>query len=784
VPNASRRWSTFRLLSVVGLGVLLWLSLFELPYVPRRVTLDHSWMMALPYLHEHGFRAGIDYVFNYGPLGFLSSSVYDPDILSEKLLWEGAFKLVVVVLAIRWYLALSGTLVRGLYAIALLVFVCNHDYPDSGYLTAVFLLGATLLEGSGRPTSLALGLAVLAVVALIKFTLFLHVSMLVALLALAVSRARGVPHGIVISTAFLVALGVAWVMSGQPLAGMPPFLRYSWSLAAGYDRAMALEAPHAEIVGVALLVLNVGWLAVSTRGAPGWRGVWTAAWAMLTLAIAWKHGFVRSGGFQFFTFAGILPFFVEPSALQRLPAGLRAGLLCGGVALGLGGMLLSSSGESTLSSVARDRLDRVTGNASFLLDPSGWRESSNGALEELRARYDLPLVRDRVGRESVDVFSYEQGVVLLNGLNWTPRPVFQSISAHTPELLRLNADSFKRKTGPRYVLFRLETIDGRLPTFDDSAALIEVIRHYRVILTEGAFLLLERREAALPIEVDKRLVLEDRVGLGEFVDVAEWSREPLLLELDASDNTLGRLRRLLLRPESMHLEVELSDGARHRYPLVRGLAAEGFLLNPWLTTPAAFAAWRSGHEPQSVRAFRVLARHGDWFLEEEIGLRVRTAPALSPQSARRHPMFQPEPERVTSYDAPRISMVGEWIGLVLSPPAAIHYRLSAGHYLVQGRFGLAQELGRVGGTALFEVEAIDESGERRTLFRRALDPTRRRRDLAAQDLSVGLQVAEETRLVLRVEAGRLGSGRAWPYFTEVRIQPCTGEAARSQCATP
>jgi len=43
-----------------------------------------------------------------------------------------------------------------------------------------------------------------------------------------------------------------------------------------------------------------------------------------------------------------------------------------------------------------------------------------------------------VGGASIDVLGFRQDAAILNGLNYTPHPVFQSYAAYTPGLQRLN----------------------------------------------------------------------------------------------------------------------------------------------------------------------------------------------------------------------------------------------------------------------------------------------------------------------------------------------------------
>src|SRR5262249_42870881 len=136
--------------------------------------------------------------------------------------------------------------------------------------------------------------------------------------------------------------------------------------------------------------------------------------------------------------------------------------------------------------------DRFQERVAFILAPGQWRMRMENHKAELEQKWALPRVRARVGDDPVDMVSREQGVVLLNRLNYRPRPVLQSYSTFTPFLQSAHADFFRGPRAPEYVLFSLGPIDGRLPTLEDGPALVELIQRYRPVLEEESYLLLQR----------------------------------------------------------------------------------------------------------------------------------------------------------------------------------------------------------------------------------------------------------------------------------------------------
>jgi hypothetical protein len=739
------------------------------PYVPRELNIDFAWMLSFAHFHREGFRAGVDYVFTYGPLGFLNSSVYEAGLLAPKLVWEFSFKLVVVVLALRRLRELAGRTARGLCALALLLLLVNQSYPDSGYLAAGFLVGAFLVEHAAAPLWVAMGLPLLAVLGLIKFTLFA----VGAAIALAVAVSAGAARGAWTLLYFVAAFAAVWLASGQALADLPVYLRRSFVIASGYEEAAAYEGRAVELgLGVPLLVLNGVWIACALKASGRRREpLLVVGLAAVALALSWRHGFVGSGGFHFFAFAGLLPFFLRvPLPTSSGARRARTALLAASVALGSAGLAVANAEEDEPGRVLGAWAVQAGRTVELLGDPRGWRASRERALAELRARYRLPRTGARVGRESVDVFHFEQGVVLLNGLHWRPRPL-QSHMTFAPELARLNAEFFEGDAAPRFVLYQHQVLHERAPLLDDAAALRVVLRRYAPVLTERSFLLLERRRGE-PAAVAPQVAFEGTAELGRWIDTSAWRGEPLLVRLGLHYTAWGWLRRFLLRAPPLFLEVRTSTGEVRRRQLVRTSAAQGFVLSPWLPTQVHFVAWRSGHQPASVTAFRVVAARG--FVHDEVGVTILRDPSLAPASLReltRYPMLDPQPERVTSPGSVQFAMVHDRIGLVLPPPAEIRYRLAPGSFALEGWFGLIPEGPASAPRAVFSAELVDARGERSTLFGRELDPGSSPADRGAQALRVPFEAGEAGELILRTEPPATGRPDGLPYWAEVRVGP-------------
>jgi len=99
----------------------------------------------------------------------------------------------------------------------------------------------------------------------------------------------------------------------------------------------------------------------------------------------------------------------------------------------------------------------------------------------------MPALKLLVGHDTVDIIGHEQGSAIFNGLNFRPRPVFQSYSAYSEALLKLNEHYYRSDRAPEFVLQKIQTIDERLYGLDDSLVTRHLYRHYSWLTEETGF---------------------------------------------------------------------------------------------------------------------------------------------------------------------------------------------------------------------------------------------------------------------------------------------------------
>ncbi|HXN34749.1 MAG TPA: hypothetical protein VN877_01165, partial [Opitutaceae bacterium] len=274
-------------------------------------------------------------------------------------------------------------------------------------------------------------------------------------------------------------------------------------------------------------------------------------------------------------------------------------------------------------------LNRVLDNARALKRVPSMLDQWSGELRSAETAAYLPRINAAVGSGSVDLVSFDQGLVLMNELNYAPRPVFQSYSAYTPMLSALNAEFYRSPSAPKFVMWHQESIDARFPTTEDAQLLLELPRGYVTELEEGGYLLL-RRVREIPDHPPRRQLLSERqAGLGDLVAVPPPGRGPIWLQVIMRPSALGSLRAALYKPAQMRIRAVDSGGNHTEWRMLPDVAGDGFLLSPLLATTSDFERFLRDGGGVAVATVQFVAPGGqEKFWDRRITVRFWSLPDL------------------------------------------------------------------------------------------------------------------------------------------------------------
>jgi hypothetical protein len=717
---------------------------------PLNTNPDPSWARAIQdaFLHHQAF--GTEIVFNYGPWGYLNTGIFHPALYGLTLAVLGLLAALFCVatwqiMAAQW--KQSPLLGGALCLAATTAAAVGSDGSGLFFLLPCYLLLCHFCLAEFPRILKELLILAAALIGLVKFTYLTAAVVIVAGIALDdLLRKRRFPW---IVPVYLLETLFFWLLAGQRLSSVWPYLRNSLEIAAGYG-AMAFWGPPRVVIQTALLMammatallLPLAWLLWQQR-----RGWFLVSWLpfLLVVAILGKASLMRLDGIHFALALSVLPVIsLAVWLLYWQSAGAAKYLWC---ALLFTPLLAPMS----LSDVPAPREP----------DAGAAAPTAAGAEAAIRQRYPLPPVAG-----SFDVYPTSIAILAAQGVPYRPRPVIQSYQANTPRLAQLNAEHLRSERAADWILWNIDPIDGRFPACDDGPSWPEIltryeIRHVLPPVRKDVFLLLERSPAPRGYELlplpTQSMEMGVPLALPDLVDGPLWT------QIEIHPTAAGRLLAAAFKAPTVKMDIVHGNGQRARYRFIPGMAEAGFLISPvlpntawfgWLaSTPWRDPAWQRLLKNWGVQSVTIGADHLQGLFQRDISVhlwRLKFPPAQQKAWAFRedslglfelaeHPATEAKPRLLSSEN-----------GAALAAPPGTGFRLplsEQNRYLplsktvdrLDVRFGMIATTDPAASGSYpvqFRVDAVDERGWHKTIWSRALEPETKRTDRGIQSAQI------------------------------------------------
>jgi hypothetical protein len=205
----------------------------------------------------------------------------------------------------------------------------------------------------------------------------------------------------------------------------------------------------------------------------------------------------------------------------------------------------------------------------------------DAAVNAIRTQASFPVLQG-----TTDIYSYNQSYVIASGNIWSPRPIFQSYSVYTPALAEINRRHLLGNSAPDNLIFSVEPIDGRLPAMEDGASWPILLSNYQPTRMENNFLFLRKKDPIAEMEVPVRLSSGTHM-FGERINVP-GSGQFIFAQIEISPTIWGRIANILFKPNQLNITLELTNGIKKQFRLVRGMAKTNVLISPLIETTTEF----------------------------------------------------------------------------------------------------------------------------------------------------------------------------------------------------
>lgn len=576
---------------VVAVGLVISILTWFVAIAEPSTGLDQGWIAGMYMGAQNGMSFGSDFVFTYGPLGFLNFATdWYVGLANLAYLWLALLHVVFACLlvgALRRSLGMIGAIVVSIVVLCLL--------PAVEVPFAIGALGCFYVLRDNRPRySLELVIYGGAIFAAAESLVKLSVGpALLVMFAVALVGARAKPWQIAAYFGtFLLAFVGLWLASGQALGDLPDYAKNGRQIVSGYSEAMSVSngseflRTFGPLGGAAVLigVTASAYFASYRDRLARWAGVLVAF--LVTFAL-FKEGVVRfdiphMGAFLSTT---TVVWIALPWARRQWLIALAgiAGLFAAGAAI----QHYSDPGRVWALLNPVDNVERAWNESSKLFEGDEREAEATYVRAVILRGYDIDekIVLALQGQKvSIEPWEIAAAWAMDFYFTWDPTPVIQAYQANTEALDELNAAAIRDPDGPTRILrhnpeqitddWPTRTIDDRFPGWDPPAQALATLCNFETSMTTPGWQLLSR--------VPDRCGEPEEIGsvdaeFGETVDVPQAGPgEVVFVKIDgAAVGGLESLRSLLYKSAYRYATVN----GDQKFRLVPDTAGDGLLLN-------------------------------------------------------------------------------------------------------------------------------------------------------------------------------------------------------------
>lgn len=572
----STRWQ--RCLAALVTAVLFWPQ----SSVDADSGLDPSWEAAVALARIHHLEWGPEIVFTYGPLAFLQNTGY---YSTQQAVLATLYQVAViatlflgVTAAMRRCYPATTALLGAFVTTGITAILLGSMYPETVVLAAFAWSAPLLLRDDVKRSTAFITCVVVAAVGGFELLVKFNTGAVIAAIALAASILRdwrALGRHCVTVIVFAASIPMWWLLAGQRLGNLPVWLGYSGQIVSGYIEGQAVPIPR-DAVGAVLL--TIAWVvvicAMFVRGGPVIPRNYVLLVAVASVLIA-KSAF---GRYDTNHFSGLLGLMVITVAITPLYGIVRRGFeIAAAVVLVVflvGTLAIEQRPVAVLQAPVR-ALDRLV----TLAFPGRAATHIQHSKARQRRHYGIPeRFVETIGSATVHVDPGETSAVWAYDFAWRPAPVFQTYSAYTPALDKLNSDALA--DGPQFVLSQQSPtapatgINGRLGVQENPLYSRALLCDFTVRGLENHWVLLSHiKPRCGPLLPISDVVVRD--GSSVTVPAPSGPHMAVLVGIDLDPTIVDRLFMGSLVPLTAYT-VAL-DGISYR--LIAGNAAEPFLVN-------------------------------------------------------------------------------------------------------------------------------------------------------------------------------------------------------------
>ncbi len=543
--------------------------------------IEGSWKRAINMAVNNGTIFGTDFIYTFGPLGFLSTR--NNEYVGNWLL---IISDILLVFACYYFLLTFFKKNKGWFLLALtsMFLVRSAEYTQIMFL--IFVIYTIQILQNKFKNKLQLVITVL----LGTLLFFIKVNYgIIALFVLSIIMIYLIFNNL---NAFLLVLSIflatIFIITHYCHINIIGYILYSFELIKYYNESMYLPIklydPVLILAFIQILIVSIlSYLVIKKQVIEkNFNLVFVMSFILfaLTFYLFYKNGFTRANIIHYGAFFSILPFSII-SVIFLFNIDKSKCITIGSIIISLSCSVYVQL-KYNIFNIKHDLTFAIPGY------------SSQYFKKEASKQENILIPKNKlasIGNETIDIFPYQIALIQINGLNYCPRPLPQSYSFSSPLIDSLNADHFYKTSKPANILIRNEGIDKNYNFWNESYTKATISLNYYYCNTISLkkdtletdvynenYLLLKATKQAPRYPLFTKIE-ERKIFLGERINFSFSDTELVYFTAEINYNLIGKLRKFIFQVPATYIKLHFSDSTSQTYPAFRPEICRPVLIN-------------------------------------------------------------------------------------------------------------------------------------------------------------------------------------------------------------
>lgn len=554
--------------------------------------LDNSWAQALLLAIQKGETFGTDFVFNYGPLGYLNFKTIGPTTSKWFILFVELFTLFHLY---SFWRALSKKFPQNSWFLGLLMLFLLYPFGSIAdfSFSYFFFLVFWLQQATSQRNTYALFIAVTIVVLLFFVKLNINVLVVVVFLVTTLLGAMLKRFSWVKAICSILCLAIGIFAGAKMLqVNLPNYLKSAFLLIDSYPDGMSefiLNKQELMIFGLINLIL-IFLIIRYIKQHLSWDFL-TIYFILVALGLLFlnhkqahtaisppnEYGFLNFIPWLFLLIWLVLP---APSKFPGYTGSFWAVLL----------FCLVGQQNYWFSNANKNVNQYIKQAFQFRVHPiQHVQDYLNYKYQNHFKNNEKPLpsvLLAKIGNASVDIFQQDIDYLFFNQLNYEHRPIIQSYQVCSSELMDLNGKKFESTSAPAFVIYKSISFRKQNPMWVETPSHLALLKHYRVVgqyITSAAdsLLLLQKTARAK----NPPVLVKDFGSVALNQEIVLPKTDSILVgTFNFQYSFLGKLSKTFFQPPYLYARVTYENGEKEDFRVVNQVLRGGILLNRKITT--------------------------------------------------------------------------------------------------------------------------------------------------------------------------------------------------------